>query len=901
MDECHKRNQRCRMICTQPRRLYAHINAERLAELRGEAVGQTVGYQIRLESKVSPKTLLTFCTHGVLLRTIYADFSLMAGTTHILMDEIDEDELPVKTLIKQHKMLNLENAATRNTKVDISSESVEVKNTNEGCGILLSLIPSLLIQFPHLKVVLMVNLRKSTYDSWFVNRTVDPASSNTPVTTFMDITETPKIVSFHSSEQQNQIKFILSNCSPSLTDLIAHSQPNVPCQPVNLLDTSNTATYPMDSSVRQSAEPNFTRVERSTAVNLERSSVYLLKNTSVRKISPHGEMIESTAQIPLQMNSPWAHTQLQSSKCPTTYFDEAPVLTIPYPEQNVKVCHLEDILQWTGYWNQGMEEASGIILQDAYRCKAFASWLTLSKLTDGQKTNTHTLLEELQQKDYADEIQVTANFEKNSEPWSPDSIYKNRTMHIMRGSRDACVGGKFKCFGVRDDCTDPNEHVTMASRHHANNLLWSIWSNTVLSSKGQCTNTESTTIPKQPPVDVSGMLTNLHQCILAGWFPVDFQHTESGLTALMVCSAAGLVDSVERLLGFGADVFLRVPAPYDLLKSALSLQSDMRLCGPKHRHIRIGGETLLIVGVNAYDLACIFGHTPVAVALLTHMACRSLRYIPENYEAVLLRFGAWFANPIDEHHFGSCKLTDGPNEQTTSVQHDEDVYLSKADLQNSLMIAYHVNRNNQEPDTAVDFDLITQLLKKIDTCLPEGDILIFLPSYEEIIVLRERLLNAETSPWSYNSKYVVLILHSRILVADLSRVYAKLPPGVLSTNIAEACMTFDEVAFVIDCGVDCVESYIKWAGITALRNQWITRSTAIQRQTRRLRFVCLSRTPTTCQRGYPLEEACIQARLLAAPEISMENILSAVPRPPVPSACQAAVKSLTVGFVAFSL
>ncbi|VDP99481.1 unnamed protein product [Trichobilharzia regenti] len=51
MDECFARGQRCRMICSQPRRLYAHINAERLAHLRGENVGQTIGYQIRLESK----------------------------------------------------------------------------------------------------------------------------------------------------------------------------------------------------------------------------------------------------------------------------------------------------------------------------------------------------------------------------------------------------------------------------------------------------------------------------------------------------------------------------------------------------------------------------------------------------------------------------------------------------------------------------------------------------------------------------------------------------------------------------------------------------------------------------------------------------------------------------------
>ena len=44
--------------------------ADRIASERGEKVGQTVGYQIRLESRVSPRTLLTFCTNGVLLRTL---------------------------------------------------------------------------------------------------------------------------------------------------------------------------------------------------------------------------------------------------------------------------------------------------------------------------------------------------------------------------------------------------------------------------------------------------------------------------------------------------------------------------------------------------------------------------------------------------------------------------------------------------------------------------------------------------------------------------------------------------------------------------------------------------------------------------------------------------------------
>lgn len=41
----------CRIITAQPRRLAALSVAERVAFERGESIGQTVGYQIRLESK----------------------------------------------------------------------------------------------------------------------------------------------------------------------------------------------------------------------------------------------------------------------------------------------------------------------------------------------------------------------------------------------------------------------------------------------------------------------------------------------------------------------------------------------------------------------------------------------------------------------------------------------------------------------------------------------------------------------------------------------------------------------------------------------------------------------------------------------------------------------------------
>lgn len=60
----------CNIICTQPRRISAISVAARISSERGENLGETVGYQIRLESKRSDQTRLLFSTTGVLLRQL---------------------------------------------------------------------------------------------------------------------------------------------------------------------------------------------------------------------------------------------------------------------------------------------------------------------------------------------------------------------------------------------------------------------------------------------------------------------------------------------------------------------------------------------------------------------------------------------------------------------------------------------------------------------------------------------------------------------------------------------------------------------------------------------------------------------------------------------------------------
>ena len=80
------------ILLLSPRRLAARAAAERMAELAGEAVGGTIGYATRLDSKRSAKTRITVLTEGIFLKRIQADPEL-AGVSAVLFDEVHERSL----------------------------------------------------------------------------------------------------------------------------------------------------------------------------------------------------------------------------------------------------------------------------------------------------------------------------------------------------------------------------------------------------------------------------------------------------------------------------------------------------------------------------------------------------------------------------------------------------------------------------------------------------------------------------------------------------------------------------------------------------------------------------------------------------------------------------------------
>ncbi len=81
-----------RLIMLEPRRLAARAAAERMASVLGENVGQTIGYRMRGEARVSATTRIEVVTEGVLTRMVQADPEL-PGIGCVVFDEFHERSL----------------------------------------------------------------------------------------------------------------------------------------------------------------------------------------------------------------------------------------------------------------------------------------------------------------------------------------------------------------------------------------------------------------------------------------------------------------------------------------------------------------------------------------------------------------------------------------------------------------------------------------------------------------------------------------------------------------------------------------------------------------------------------------------------------------------------------------
>jgi len=81
-----------KIVLLSPRRIAARAAAARMASERGERVGDTIGYRVRLDSRIGPKTRIEVVTEGVFTRMVLDDPELK-GIAALLFDEFHERSL----------------------------------------------------------------------------------------------------------------------------------------------------------------------------------------------------------------------------------------------------------------------------------------------------------------------------------------------------------------------------------------------------------------------------------------------------------------------------------------------------------------------------------------------------------------------------------------------------------------------------------------------------------------------------------------------------------------------------------------------------------------------------------------------------------------------------------------
>lgn len=315
---------------------------------------------------------------------------------------------------------------------------------------------------------------------------------------------------------------------------------------------------------------------------------------------------------------------------------------------------------------------------------------------------------------------------------------------------------------------------------------------------------------------------------------VDYKHSETGATALMVAAGRGFLTQMEQLLNMGADINIKASN-----------------------------------GWTALDFAKDFQQTD-AIDLLKSS------------------FPLGEVSSLDESSLVQC----GSVELSAEEQ--------------ELLKLYH----HTFDDEWVDLDLIMDLLHNICSTSSDGAVLIFLPGYDEIVSLRDRILYDDKRFCTHSERYQVFTLHSDMQTLDQKRAMKTSPPGVrkiiLSTNIAETSITINDVVFVIDSGKVKEKSFDTLSHVSMLKTVWISKASALQRKGRagrcrpgicfhlfsRLRFNNMLEFQVPQLLRMPLQELCLQTKLLAPTSCPAAEFLSKAPQPPPAHAIRNAVQML---------
>eukprot|EP00397_Hematodinium_sp_SG-2012_P008062 GEMP01008116.1.p1 GENE.GEMP01008116.1~~GEMP01008116.1.p1 ORF type:complete len:820 (+),score=222.87 GEMP01008116.1:99-2558(+) len=211
---------------------------------------------------------------------------------------------------------------------------------------------------------------------------------------------------------------------------------------------------------------------------------------------------------------------------------------------------------------------------------------------------------------------------------------------------------------------------------------------------------------------------------------------------------------------------------------------------------------------------------------------------------------------------------------------------------------------------SVYLDLIYELVMYFHNISPKGDngegaILIFLPGWGDISKLFIKLHNS-------GMHLKLITLHSLMTPEQQHEAFEKAPDGmrkvILSTNIAEASVTIDDVVYVIDSGIRKERSFDAETGTSSLDTTMVTRANAIQRRGRAGRcqegivthlfpsykFDTFGESPTPQMLSSSMEEVVLQSKVIHGGSLeSILKLLTGSMAAPKPRAVDQAVELLT--------
>ncbi|XP_072116547.1 ATP-dependent RNA helicase DHX30 isoform X1 [Mobula birostris] len=251
-------------------------------------------------------------------------------------------------------------------------------------------------------------------------------------------------------------------------------------------------------------------------------------------------------------------------------------------------------------------------------------------------------------------------------------------------------------------------------------------------------------------------------------------------------------------------------------------------------------------------------------------------------------------------YYGNCPVVTVPG----FMYPVKDYYLE--DILPMLGQKETIQLSQDEEDPVPDLDLVTDTILHIDKHGEPGGILCFLPGWQEIRGVQQRL---EEHLSTRKENCIILPVHSNIPVMDQQEIFQQPPPMMrkilLATNIAETSITIDDIVHVIDTGCHKEQRYDLRTKVSCLNTVWISKSNVKQRRGRagrcqpgnsyhlfsreRLEKMVDFQIPEILRT--PLENIVVQSKI-HIPDITASDFLSKAMDSPNPKAVNEAVQIL---------